>query len=81
MTRFVVQTVTGYRINFPGGRSHYGPPGLSAHVCDAVNLFRVVATYASEDSSPTPENRSKRLGAEGALAAAEAHAARWNDGR
>lgn len=80
MTRFIVQTVSGYPIRVPIPSHTNARHGLSAHVCDATYLHAVVATYRSTDAAPTPDNHAARLGVEGARAAAEAHAARLNDG-
>jgi hypothetical protein len=53
-----------------------------AHVCDRVYLYEVVATYRNTDSVlGRGRGRGRRLGADGAVALAEAHAARLNDGR
>jgi hypothetical protein len=74
--RFVVQTVSGWPKNISSKtRLH-----VSAHVCDRVYLYEVVATYRSTDGV-RGQGSGKRLGAEGAIAEAEAHAARLNDGR
>jgi hypothetical protein len=80
MTRFVVQTVSGYTptIRKMGSSAR---EGLSAHVCDTVYLYEVVASYRSTDAAPVPGYSQRKLGNDGAVAAAEAHAARLNDGR
>jgi hypothetical protein len=83
MSRYVVATVTGYPFHMPmtaGGSS--SREGLSAHVCDTVYLHEVVASYRSTDFAPHVPGgkKNQRIGKEGALALAEAHAARLNDG-
>jgi hypothetical protein len=75
--RFVVQTVTGFTASSGRPNSRHG---LSAHVCDRVYLYEVVATFRNTDSV-LGRGRGRRLGADGAVALAEAHAARLNDGR
>jgi hypothetical protein len=66
-----VQTVTGYRVNLPIANQISGGAreGLSAHVCDSVYLYEVVATYRSEH---------RRDGRARAVREAEAHAERLN---
>jgi hypothetical protein len=72
--RYVVQTVTGYAEY----TNHHAKPHLSAHICDSVYLYEVVATYRSKDPAPIPGHRQRRLGNDGALAAANEHAERLN---
>jgi hypothetical protein len=78
VSRFVVQTVTGYTLTI-GATGSNARPGLSAHVCDSLYLYEVVATYRGTDAAPVPGHSQRRLGVEGALAAAHEHAARLND--
>jgi hypothetical protein len=66
-----VQTVTGYKLNLPVATQISGGAreGLSAHVCDTVYLYEVVASYRSE---------YRRDGHARAVREAEAHAERLN---
>jgi hypothetical protein len=73
--RYIVQTVTGYR-----KPSTHGSPGLSASVHDSLVCYRTVGLFASEECVPgfggsTPP---RYYGHDGALAAAQALAARLN---
>ena len=76
--RFVVQTVTGYLTGTTSGWRRKG--GLTAHVCDSLYLYEVVAMYRSEDRARNRGRTPVVLGREGAVAAAQEHAARLNRG-
>lgn len=74
--RFQVITCEGWSTPNPrtGWQKGAAEPGLSATVVDTLYLYRDVKTYRSEDHRTLPEDRRKRLGRAGALAAAKDHA-------